>query len=280
MNASRRKMVPAMPNTDLIEQNTEYSGLVDSKNFFQPFIELYLLLRIQYAEVRETWIWVIVMASIFPLSTLLFMKFFITSPTPEMTMRIISGNMIFPIIIMGINGLGNHISNCKQQGHFTYYASLPISKINFLAALTIRGFLMSLPSVIIMAYIGQIVFQLPIHFTIGVLPMILLSIGACSGIGALIGFLSPNLELTNMITNLLMVFLNFLTPVMVDASQLPSVLQWVSYFFPTTYAAHGLQILFLHGWTLSVTWDALALGGFIVLSMFIIIWKMDWRVES
>jgi ABC-2 type transport system permease protein len=278
MNANHSEIVPAIPNADLLEQDMPYSA-ADSTNRFQAFIELYLLLRIQYAEVRESWIWVIGMASIFPFSTLLFMKFFVTSPTPEMTMRIISGNMIFPIIIMGINGLGNHISMSKQQGHFTYYASLPISKINFLNALTVRGFLMSLPSVLIMAFIGQLAFQLPIHFHIGILPMILLSIGGCSGIGALIGFLSPNYELTNMITNLLMVFLNFLTPVMIDISQLPIVLQWVSYFFPTTYAAHGLQELFLHGWTLSVTWDALVLLGFIVLSMLIIIWKMDWRVE-
>lgn len=93
--------------------------------------ELTYLLRIQYAEVRETWMWVIVLASVFPFTTLLFMKFFLESPSEDAVMRIVSGNIIFPIIIMGINGLGNHIAWSRQQGHFTYYASLPISKINF-----------------------------------------------------------------------------------------------------------------------------------------------------
>jgi ABC-2 type transport system permease protein len=258
---------------------TEPLSMLRAEERIKPFVELYLLLRIQYAEVRETWIWVIVMASIFPFTTLLFMKFFITDPTPEMTMRIISGNMIFPIIIMGINGLGNHISLCKQQGHFTYYASLSISKINFLMALIIRGFLMSLPSVIMMVFIGQFAFHLQIHFNFGILPMIFLSIGGCAGFGALVGFLSPNPEITGMVTNLLVVFLNFLTPVMVDMDQLPGVLQIVSYFFPTTYAADGLQQLFMYGWTYAVTLDCLVLIGFILLALLLILWKMDWRVE-
>src|SRR4051812_45367313 len=83
--------------------------------FMSVFMELYILLRIQYAEVRETWVWVIGVAAVLPLTTLLFMKFFLVTPSLEMKMRIISGNMIFPIIIMSITGLGNHISICKQQ---------------------------------------------------------------------------------------------------------------------------------------------------------------------
>lgn len=241
--------------------------------------ELYYLLRIQYAEVRETWIWVIVMASLFPFSTLLFMKFFLESPSPDVMMRIVSGNIIFPIIIMSINGLGNHISWSKQQGHFTFYASLPISKINFLLAFIIRGLLMTLPSVIIMTVVGHFVFHVDIHLNLGLIPIVLLAITGSAGFGTLIGFLSPNQDMTTMITNLLMVFLNFLTPVMIDIHQLPSALQVVSYFFPTTYAADGLKQLLQGIWSTSVTIDMLALLAFTCLSVWIVVKKMDWRLE-
>ncbi|RUT36529.1 ABC transporter permease [Paenibacillus zeisoli] len=241
--------------------------------------ELYYLLRIQYAEVRETWIWVVLLASLFPFSTLLFMKFFLESPSPDVMMRIVSGNIIFPIIIMSINGLGNHISWSKQQGHFTFYASLPISKINFLLAFIIRGFLMTLPSVIIMTVVGHFVFHVDIHLNLGLIPIVLLAISGSAGFGTLIGFLTPNQDMTTMITNLLMVFLNFLTPVMIDIHQLPSVLQVVSYFFPTTYAADGLKHLLQGVWSSSVTIDMLALLAFTCLSVWIVVKKMDWRLE-
>jgi len=248
--------------------------------FMSIFIELYILLRIQYAEVRETWVWVIGIAAVLPLTTLFFMKFFLVSPSPEMEMRIISGNMIFPIIIMSITGLGNHISICKQQGQFTYYASLPIAKVNFLCALIIRGFFMSIPSVFILFILGHLAFNLPLQFNLVMLPMVFFAIGGCAGIGALIGFLSPNQDLTNMITNLLMVFLNFLTPVMIGKDQLPGFLQVISYCFPTTYAADGLQKLLMHGWTPTVLEDLAVLIGFTLLSILLIIWKMDWRVDK
>ncbi|MNX84411.1 ABC-2 type transporter [compost metagenome] len=194
-------------------------------------------------------------------------------------MRIVSGNIIFPIIIMSINGLGNHISWSKQQGHFTFYASLPISKINFLLAFIIRGLLMTLPSVIIMTVVGHFVFHVDIHLTVGLIPIVLLAITGSAGFGTLIGFLSPNQDMTTMITNLLMVFLNFLTPVMIDIHQLPSVLQVVSYFFPTTYAADGLKQLLQGIWSTSVTIDMLALLAFTCLSVWIVVKKMDWRLE-
>jgi ABC-2 type transport system permease protein len=242
--------------------------------------ELFYLLRIQYADVRETWIWVVVLASVFPLTTLLFMRFFLESPSPDTVMRIVSGNLIFPIIIMGINGLGNQIAWSKHQGQFTFYASLPISKVNFLLAFMIRGLLMSLPSVLIMSILAQFVFDVRFHFNIGLLPMVLLSVAGPAGIGALIGFLSPNQELTNMITNLLMVFLNFLTPVMIDIHQLPPVLQAVSYVFPTTYAADGLRQLLQGNWTTAVSLDMLALALFTIVSFWIASRNMDWRLEK
>jgi len=250
------------------------------RNVAASATELMYLLRIQYAEVRETWMWVIGLASIFPFTTLLFMKFFLESPSPDVVMRIVSGNIVFPIIIMGINGLGNHIAWSKQQGQFTFYASLPISKINFLLAFMIRGFLMSLPSVIIMSIVGHFVFHIQIQLTFGLIPMVLLSVAAPAGFGILIGFLSKNQDLTGMITNLLMVFLNFLTPVMIDIKQLPSALQTVSYLFPTTYAADGLRQLLQGTWTTSVTIDMLALILFTSLTFWIVVRKMDWRLEK
>lgn len=139
---------------------------------------------------------------------------------------------------------------------------------------------MTIPSVIIMTIVGQLVFDVHIHLSFGLIPMVLLSVAGSAGFGTLIGFLSPNQDLANMLTNLLMVFLNFLTPVMIDINQLPAPLQIISYLFPTTYAADGLRLLFQGSWTMGVTVDALVLLGFISASLWLVSHKMDWRLEK
>ncbi|HEX7065876.1 MAG TPA: hypothetical protein VF199_12475, partial [Bacillales bacterium] len=53
----------------------------------QKFVEIWILFRIQFAEIRNSWIWVIGLASMFPFTTLLFLKFYTVNPTPEMMMR-------------------------------------------------------------------------------------------------------------------------------------------------------------------------------------------------
>lgn len=245
----------------------------------QPFIELWYLMRVEFANLRGSWVWSVLMASMFPLTTVLFFRFFMTHPSPVAMRQMITGNMVFPIIIMGINALSQDLSWAKHNGHFVFYASLPISKINFIVAKLTSGFLMTLPSVVIMAGIGELVFGITLHFSLIVLPVLVLAIGGCVGLGTLMGFLSPSHQLTNMMSQVVMMVLSFLTPVMIPMAQLPKAMQVVSYIFPTTYAADSLRTLFTTGWQPNVGTDILALIGYTALSLVLIIWKMDWRVE-
>lgn len=243
------------------------------------FTELWFLIRIEFSNVRDSWVWTILIASIVPMVTVFFLKFFLINPSEEVMMRVVIGNMIFPVIIMGITTLSQDISWARHSGHFTFYASLPISKINFVTAKILKGFLMTLPSVIIMSIIGQYVFKVHLHFSLGLVPVLILSIGSCVGFGTLIGFLSPNRELTNILGQVLLMLLGFLTPVMIDINQLPAILQVFSYFFPTTYAAAALINMLSDGSFLIVFKNSLILLVYTLFSMGIVLWKMDWRVE-
>lgn len=243
------------------------------------FRELYILIRIEFANVRDSWVWSVLMASMFPLTTLMFFHFFTVDPSPATVARLVTGNMVFPIILMGINALAQELSWAKHQGHFVFYASLPIHKVNFVIAKLTNGFLMTLPSVIIMAVIGQVVFGITFHYTLWILPVLVLAVGSCVGFGTLIGFLSPNHQLTNIISQVFMMVLTFLTPVMIDIHQLPKVLQVLSYVFPTTYAADAFRRLFTTGMTPQTAVDAGVLLGYSILSLLVILWKMDWRAE-
>ena len=200
-------------------------------------------------------------------------------PSKETITRVITGTMVFPIILMGMNTYAIELSLAKHSGHFVFYSSLPISKANFVFSKLISGFLMTLPSVIIMTIVGQLVFGVTLHFSPIVLPIMALCIGCCVGFGMLLGLLSPNHQLTNLGSQSFMMLVSFLTPIMVPIEQLPKVLQYVSYGIPTTYVAESFHTLFTTGRESSVGINIIILTGFFILFIVLVLWKMDWRVE-
>lgn len=242
--------------------------------------ELSILFRIQFAIVRDSWAWVILMATMFPLTTVLFMKFFAENPSEEMMIRIIAGNLIFGVIVMGMNGMGQEISWQKHEGHFTYYASLPISKINFVLANLFRGLLNTIPSFVLLGMIGQMIYGIQFHYSWGLPLVVFLSLASVVGIGVYIGFWSPNHQLTNMLVQALMMVVTFLSPVMVEIDQLPAPLQWLSYIFPTTYAADAMRNVLLNGWSRGVMLDCVVLLGYSLVTIVLINKMVNWRINN
>jgi ABC-2 type transport system permease protein len=240
--------------------------------------ELSILFRIQFALIRDSWVIVLLLATMFPLTTILFMRFFVTDPTPEMMVQIIAGNMIFGVIIMGLNSIGQEISMQKHQGHFTFYASLPILKLNFVAANVLRGLMSTVPSFVLLGVIGYWIYGVNLQLSWALPFVMLLSLTSIVGLGVCIGFWSPNQQLTSMLAQLLMMVVTFLSPVMVEMNQLPKMLQWLSYLFPTTYAADALRTVLLHGWTNGVMLDCAMMLLYSCLTIFIVNRLVSWRV--
>jgi len=251
-------------------------GRIGSK----AWTELSILFRIQFALVRDQWVIVLLMATVFPLSTLLSMKFMFGATTHQIMVNLIVGNIVFAVIMMGFNALGQEISWQKHQGYFTYYASLPILKINFVMTQMLRGMMTTLPSVVIMAAAGQYLFDVRLHYEWGLIPVFLLAVLSMVGIGAGIGFWSPNHQATSNLVQGLMMFIGFLSPVMMEREQLPLILQWIGYLFPTTYAASALREMLTAGWTKEVSVNALVMLLFVIASYWFIFKIIRWRAAE
>ncbi|MBM7096167.1 ABC transporter permease [Bacillus sp. H-16] len=246
----------------------------------QLAVEVWILFRIQFSIIREQWAFIFILASIFPFAILMFLHFFTVNPTEAMIVRIITGNMLFALVIMGMNVMAQEISFQKHQGHFTFYASLPIEKINFIFANLLRGMIVSFPSFVIMAFVGQWVYGITFTFSFWLIPFVALTVLSVVGLGVFLGFWSPNMQLTNLLVQGLMMIISFMTPVLVEISELPVVLQWFSYLVPTTYAAAGLRDLLAVGYTTTVGMNMLMLLGYTVLSYALILKKIHWRGEG
>ncbi|WP_132945216.1 ABC transporter permease [Tumebacillus sp. BK434] len=241
--------------------------------------ELATLCWMQLLQLRENWVWVVLLASMFPMTTLLFMKFLNPNPTPAYIVQTIAGNMIFGVIVSGVNMMSQSISWQKEQGHFTYYLSLPLHKLSFVTAVLFRGLLNTVPSLVVMTLIGKLAFQVDFQYSWWLLPLFFLATYVCSAFGTVIGFWSKNQQLTNMISQVLMMFLSFLSPVMVTMEQLPGALQNIAYVFPTTYIAEAARTLLLTGYDATVGWQLLILSGYALVFTVLIIKKADWRAK-
>lgn len=268
-----------LTTTQPVNRRNPLASAAGEQGVKRQLTELWYLLRIEFANARESWFWSVVMASFFPLVTALFLRFFLRNPSPVVVREVITGSMVWPIIIMGISTLSQELSMAKHSGHLVFYTSLPISKLSFVVAKWIGGFVVTLPSILITALLGQLMFGITLHYSFMVLPVLGLSIGVCVSIGLLMGFLSPNHQLTSMIAQLLLMILTFMTPVYVPMSQLPKAMQYISYALPTTYVADALRTLFTSGWQGNVLTDSIVLAGFLVAGVVLILSRMDWRVE-
>ncbi|WP_259457964.1 ABC transporter permease [Salipaludibacillus neizhouensis] len=176
--------------------------------------------------------------------------------------------------------MAQDISWQKHQGHFTFYASLPIEKVNFVFANLLRGMMMSFPSFVIMAFVGQWVYGIQFIFSLWLIPLVVLTILSVVGVGVFLGFWSPNVQLTNLLVQGLMMIVSFMTPILVDMAKLPVVLQGFSYLVPTTYAAEALREMLSIGFTTNVGKNMLILLAYTVISYTLILKKIHWRGEG
>ncbi|GIO42585.1 MULTISPECIES: ABC transporter permease [Paenibacillus] len=251
-----------------------------SGRFARWRLEVSILFRIQFATVKDSWMWIILMATLYPLATFLFMRFYTVNPSEDMIVQIIAGNLVFGLVVMGMNSLGQEIAMQKHQNHFTFYASLPISKQNFVIANLLRGLMNTVPSLLILGVLTQVIYDIQLTLSPGLLPVMVLSLTSVVGIGILLGFWSPTFQFTNMLCQALMMVISFLSPVMVTMEQLPLPLQWLAYVLPTTYAADAMRTILTAGWTPGVMQDCLVMLVYTLISLFAVHRLIGWRVSD
>ncbi|MDQ0232870.1 ABC transporter permease [Metabacillus malikii] len=251
-----------------------------SNRLVKHLTDFYILGRIQWGIIRDTWHLIVFMASMFPLTSLFFLKVFNQETTLEVITRIIVGNIVFAIILMGLTSVAQDISHEKNQGHFTYYASLPISKITFILSVLVKGILSAIPSIIILAIVGQLMYDVTLQFHINIIPIMLFGILSCVGIGVLIGFWSPTPQVAAILGQVAMMFITFMSPVMVEMESLPIFIQYISYVLPTTYLTDALRYLFQGVWNVQVTQDLVVLVVFSFISFLLIIKFIQWREKN
>lgn len=175
----------------------------------------------------------------------------------------------------GMLSLGQHIGYLKELQAFDYYAALPLSKGAFIAALTTRGMLLSLPATFLIGFLAVVFFHVP--FTGLSVLILFLSAYAMACFGALIGFYSPTAQVASLLTQILQTVIIFFAPVYYPPSVLPEGLRLLAYLWPTTHAALALKGSLGGELSPSSLVSLFVLVLFCLVSLVLIPLRLDWR---
>jgi len=235
------------------------------------------LFYIQFAAIRTGWQWFFLMSSAIPLGLLLFLKFVASTANTTTMLYYITGNVVVSLMFNSVSMLSGQLSWARQNKTFDFYAGLPVSRTVLILAAVAVSVLFSLPGMVVLTLLGMWIFHLLLAPSPLVLAVLLLAPMTLSGLGAMIGVLAPNQQVANVLSNLALIVVMFLSPVLVRASALPGILQATARLLPPTYAADALRQTLAGRVTVGVGVDLLIMLAFTVGSLYLVTARLDWR---
>ena len=184
----------------------------------------------------------LLMNYLFPLGFYLMMGFIIPTINPFFRESMIPAMITFAILAATLLGLPDPLVNARESGIFRSYKinGVPASSILLIPGAT-TGMHMAIVSLII-TFTAPILFDaaLPSNPLYFFLTMVALSI-ACSGIGILIGVVSPSSRMTVLYSQVIFVPSMLLGGLMLQFSMLPKAAQTIAQLLPATQAMNAFN---------------------------------------
>lgn len=235
------------------------------------------LFYIQFATIRTGWQWHFLVSSVIPLGLLLFLRFVVPTAHTTTVMYYITGNVIVSLMFNSLAMLAGQLSWARQNKTFDFYAGLPVSRTVLILAIVAVSVLFAIPGMLLLLLLGIVTFHLPLSPNPLAVLVFVLAPMTLSGLGAIIGVLAPNSQIANVIANLVLVVVMFLSPVLIPVSALPGILQVTARLLPPTYAADALRQTLAGQVTGSVGVDIVVMILFSAASIYLVTAKLDWR---
>jgi len=238
------------------------------------------ILKGQMYSLRLNWFWYVVLLSISPLSYMFFLWFYSSNAaTAEASLYAISGSIASSAVTAAMLSLGQTIGSMRESNVLEFYATLPVNKLAFVAALAGRGVLFAFPSALVVFLIGAIGLGLQLWSHLGLLAIAYFA-GAFSlaGVGAFIGFYSRTPETASLVTQVVNPLLVLFAPVYMPIDRLPQWLQATARVLPTTYAAEAMRAALGLGDMQVFGRDVLILLLFGMATLLLSLRRTSWRL--
>lgn len=280
VDARKTMIVPELeeslqPQTTQKAANPPYAR---SHTTLTTVIQQYMiLLRILLAEYRTTWFFHVFGGLLIPISFAFFIVALGAVGNSEKAVYLLGGEMALSIATGPASFLITRIGWTRQSKEFHYWVALPVAKLLLVLAIISVALLFALPGLLGIYVFGSLLLGLPFQASSWVLlPLIPLAVLPLAGLGALLGLFAKNGEVANIFSNLLIIVVSILSPVMLPFESLPVPLRITSLFMPTTYVADAFRAV-LGGQGTNLTFDLILLTLFSTVLLTITYFRLDWR---
>lgn len=250
------------------------AGWARVRRAIETFADLFF---IQFSTVRSAWQWLFIFSSAFPLGILLFISFVLPKANDTTVLYVISGNVVVALMLNPLFMLSGQLSWARQSKAFDFYAGLPISRSALIIAGIFVAVMFTIPGMILLLVLGMLIFHLWVIPSPLIFFVFVLAPTALAGVGALIGILAPNQNVSGVTANLVLLVVMFLSPILAPASKLPGIFRITSRLLPTTYAADALRQTMSSRLTPVFLLDLAVLALFSVGTIYLVTTRLDWR---
>ncbi|MHB0885927.1 MAG: ABC transporter permease [Bacillota bacterium] len=203
-------------------------------------VQIWVLVCMQAKVLRYMGPFAVVVSIVLPSVFIVLFKYMNPNMDVQTATRIVVGSVITSCVQTTFTNMTQTVAAMRESKTFSYYATLPVSKLTFLVGLLITYFAMSIPSAILVFVVGNLAFGLRLVPSLSFLPtFVLLSLGlAAMGTVLAIYSRSGNAAISNA-TALSIVFMT-IAPVYYPITVLPQALRALSMVMPVTWGSASL----------------------------------------
>lgn len=246
------------------------------KRWFQVYWNISF---IRWANVRNEWYFHVLIAPLFPLGILMFMKLTGAIPDPMVALYVTAGNAIMGLIIGPMQSIANDLAWGRQSNDLDYYATLPFSKLQLILGFTTVATIFTIPGMVSTLIIGKLLLKFPISFHPLILLVMCFAGLSMVGMGILIGVYARNGHHANIMISVTVMVVMFMSPVLIPKDNLPVILRYTSKLLPTSYAADAFRSVLLGVIDKTFLINVVLLILFTIFMLYFAVKKLDWRVE-
>ena len=229
--------------------------------------QYYDLVAMQMNSMRADNIFIAVLQIALSLGLVLGMGYLIPNISDESAMFLVTGTATQAFVTTGLVMLPQMLSQAKSDGRLEYFLTMPISREAYLLSQITMVAITSFPAVLFTVAFGAWHYGLAIDLNPAFVAVMVLCVLSLAGVGVAMAMYVNQVAVVNAVTQLIIFYVLFFSPVLLPESQLPSLLQETSKLAPPTYAADGVRATLSDLPNTNLGRDLVLMSGFAVASI-------------
>ncbi|TDC26020.1 ABC transporter permease [Streptomyces sp. 8K308] len=158
----------------------------------------------------------------------------------EEARAVVAGSAVLVVAFVALNLLAQYFGHLRAAGGLDHYATLPVPGAAVALGTAAAYASFTVPGVLVVAFVGALLYQLPLGGLWVALAVVPLVGAALAGLGAALGLLAPRAELATLCGQLGMSAALLLG--VLPESRLPELARWLRELLPSSYGVDALAV--------------------------------------